>query len=205
MPGSCASHRQPIRRQICRTGHGDQIVHCLRFQRRYGQPDPENQIRTVSGHADGAKAKGARVIAAGKARPGIGPLFYVPTVLTDVNDEMEYARHETFSPVVSIYPVDSVEEAIEKPMTPNRLNASVGAGSTAEGEAIARRLQAGNRQRGRGVRVGVRQQRRADGRNEGFQSRTSTWRRRHPEVHRVANRSTAWVLNLGPHLGIPSA
>ncbi|ABK69825.1 succinic semialdehyde dehydrogenase [Mycolicibacterium smegmatis] len=104
----------------------------------------EDQIKTVSGHVDDAKAKGATVIAGGNIRPDIGPRFYEPTVLTGVTDEMECARNETFGPVVSIYPVESVAEAIEKANdTEYGLNASVWAGSKTEGEAIAAQLQAG--------------------------------------------------------------
>ncbi|MDV3129308.1 succinic semialdehyde dehydrogenase [Mycobacterium sp. 21AC1] len=104
----------------------------------------EDQVKAVSGHVDDAKVKGAKVIAGGNARPDIGPLFFEPTVLTDVTDEMECGRNETFGPLVSIYPVDSVEEAIEKANdTEYGLNASVWAGSKSEGEAIAARLQAG--------------------------------------------------------------
>ncbi|MGV9803604.1 succinic semialdehyde dehydrogenase [Mycobacterium sp. NPDC003449] len=104
----------------------------------------EDQVKTVSRHVDDAKVKGAKVIAGGNARPDIGPLFYEPTVLSGVTDEMECARSETFGPLVSIYPVDSVEEAIEKANdTEYGLNASVWAGSKTEGEAIAARLQSG--------------------------------------------------------------
>jgi hypothetical protein len=49
----------------------------------------EGQLKTVTSHVDDATAKGAKVIAGGKARPDIGPLFYEPTVLTDVSAEME--------------------------------------------------------------------------------------------------------------------
>ncbi|MCX5045098.1 succinic semialdehyde dehydrogenase [Aldersonia sp. NBC_00410] len=104
----------------------------------------EDQVKTVSGHVDDAKVKGAKVIAGGKARPDVGPLFYEPTVLTGVTDEMECARNETFGPLVSIYPVDSVDEAIDRANdTEYGLNASVWAGSKAEGEAIAARLRSG--------------------------------------------------------------
>lgn len=104
----------------------------------------EDQIKTVSGHVDDAKAKGAKVVAGGNARPDIGPLFFEPTVLTGVTDEMECARNETFGPLVSIYPVDSVDEAIEKANdTEYGLNASVWAASKAEGEAIAARVNSG--------------------------------------------------------------
>jgi succinate-semialdehyde dehydrogenase/glutarate-semialdehyde dehydrogenase len=104
----------------------------------------EDQVKTVSGHVDDAKVKGAKVIAGGKARPDVGPLFYEPTVLTGVTDEMECARNETFGPLVSIYPVDSIDEAIDRANdTEYGLNASVWAGSKAEGEAIAARLRSG--------------------------------------------------------------
>jgi succinate-semialdehyde dehydrogenase / glutarate-semialdehyde dehydrogenase len=104
----------------------------------------EDQLKTVSSHVDDATAKGAKVIAGGQARPDIGPLFYEPTVLTDVTPEMECAANETFGPLVSIYPVADVQEAIEKANdTEYGLNASVWAASTAEGEKIAARLRSG--------------------------------------------------------------
>ncbi len=114
------------------------------FSADMGSLISEDQIKTVSGHVDDAKAKGATVIAGGNARPDIGPLFFEPTVLTDVTDDMECARNETFGPVVSIYPVDTVEAAIEKANdTEYGLNASVWAASKAQGEAIAAQLQSG--------------------------------------------------------------
>ncbi|MFE3290656.1 succinic semialdehyde dehydrogenase [Rhodococcus sp. NPDC059234] len=104
----------------------------------------EAQVKTVSGHVDDAVVKGATVVAGGKARPDLGPLFYEPTVLTGVTEEMECARNETFGPLVSIYPVADVDEAVAKANdTEYGLNASVWAGSKAEGEAIAARVQAG--------------------------------------------------------------
>lgn len=104
----------------------------------------EAQVKTVSGHVDDAVVKGATVVAGGKARPDLGPLFYEPTVLTGVTDEMECARNETFGPVVSIYPVADVNEAVRRANdTEYGLNASVWAGSKAEGEAIAARVRAG--------------------------------------------------------------
>jgi succinate-semialdehyde dehydrogenase/glutarate-semialdehyde dehydrogenase len=114
------------------------------FSADMGSLISEDQIKTVSGHVDDAKAKGAKVVAGGDARPDIGPLFFEPTVLTGVTDEMECARNETFGPVVSIYPVDSVDEAIAKANdTDYGLNASVWAASKAQGEAIAARIKSG--------------------------------------------------------------
>lgn len=103
-----------------------------------------DQLKTVAGHVDDAVAKDARVLAGGRARPDLGPFFYEPTVLTGVTDDMDCARAETFGPVVSVYPVADVEEAVARANdTEYGLNASVWAASKREGEAIAARLRCG--------------------------------------------------------------
>lgn len=146
----------------------------------------EDQIKTVSGHVDDAKAKGAKVVAGGNARPDLGPLFYEPTVLTGVTDEMECARNETFGPLVSIYPVDSVAEAVEKANdTEYGLNASVWAGSKSEGEKIAARISSGTVNVDEGYALAFGSTRGPDGRHEGLRGRTPPRRRRHPQVHRI--------------------
>ncbi len=104
----------------------------------------QSQLDTVTRHVEDAVAKGATVVAGGKARPDLGPLFFEPTVLSGVTGEMECAGNETFGPLVSVYPVQSVDEAVELAnATEYGLNASVWAASHAEGEAIARRLRSG--------------------------------------------------------------
>ncbi|MEV0032132.1 succinic semialdehyde dehydrogenase [Nocardia sp. NPDC050793] len=104
----------------------------------------EAQLETVTKHVADATSKGAKVLAGGKARPDLGPLFFEPTVLADVTDEMECGRNETFGPLVSIYPVDSVEDAIRLANDSEYgLNASVWAESKSAGEKIAQRLHAG--------------------------------------------------------------
>lgn len=102
------------------------------------------QLARVSEHVDDAVAQGATVLAGGKARPDVGPFFYEPTILADVTREMILSFTETFGPVVSVYRVDSVEEAIERANnTEYGLNASVLVGSVKHGRAIARQLHAG--------------------------------------------------------------
>ncbi|MEE2035193.1 aldehyde dehydrogenase family protein, partial [Rhodococcus chondri] len=104
----------------------------------------EDQLKAVSGHVDDAVAKGATVVAGGKPRPDLGPLFFEPTVLTDVPEDAECYANETFGPLVSVYPVDDVEDAIRRANdTEYGLNASVWAATKAQGEAIAARVRAG--------------------------------------------------------------
>lgn len=102
------------------------------------------QLARVTEHVDDAVAQGARVLAGGRPRPDVGPYFYEPTILVDVTREMILSFTETFGPVVSVYRVDSVEEAIERANhTEYGLNASVVTSSTRRGKDIARQLDAG--------------------------------------------------------------
>jgi benzaldehyde dehydrogenase (NAD) len=85
---------------------------------KVGDPaDPATQIgplvndaalRRVSELVDDAVSKGAEVVAGGSAD---GPCF-APTVLKGVTPEMRIYAEESFGPVVSIVPVDGVDEAV---------------------------------------------------------------------------------------------
>jgi succinate-semialdehyde dehydrogenase/glutarate-semialdehyde dehydrogenase len=104
----------------------------------------EKQLATVSRHVDDAVAHGATVLAGGKARPDIGPYFYEPTILSEVRKGMTAFADETFGPVVSLYRVDSEEEAIEKANdSAYGLNFSVWTSDPKHGRRVAARLQAG--------------------------------------------------------------
>ncbi|HSK28004.1 MAG TPA: succinic semialdehyde dehydrogenase [Jiangellales bacterium] len=103
-----------------------------------------DQLRTVTAHVDDAVAKGATVLAGGRARPDLGPFFYEPTILSGVTDEMACAEEETFGPVVALYPVDSVDEAVSRAnATSYGLNASLWTRDTRRARDLATRLQAG--------------------------------------------------------------
>ncbi|MFG3044953.1 succinic semialdehyde dehydrogenase [Streptomyces sp. NPDC048241] len=109
-----------------------------------GSLTTEAQLKTVTEHVDDAVAKGARVLAGGKARPDLGPLFYEPTILADVTPDMTLCEHETFGPVVAVYPVRDDDEAVARAnATPYGLNASVWSRSSARGRAVAARLHSG--------------------------------------------------------------
>ena len=102
------------------------------------------QLEKVTEHLTDALGKGARLVAGGEARPEIGPFFHQPTVLAEVTPEMDVYREETFGPVVSIYPVATMDEAIEAVNdTEYGLNASVYCGDVKKGRQIAEQLMAG--------------------------------------------------------------
>ncbi|NSC23428.1 succinate-semialdehyde dehydrogenase (NADP(+)) [Streptomyces albus subsp. chlorinus] len=104
----------------------------------------ERQLKTVRRHIEDAVAKGATVLAGGRPRPDIGPLFHEPTVLEGVEPEMAVCGEETFGPVVSVYRFSEVDEAVELAnATPYGLNSSVWSGNARRAREVAARLRSG--------------------------------------------------------------
>ncbi|MCA1510426.1 NAD-dependent succinate-semialdehyde dehydrogenase [Bradyrhizobium sp. NBAIM01] len=60
-----------------------------------------------------AAAKGARVISTSQDQ-GFGPNFVVPTLLSDVTEDMLISNEETFGPVAAVLPFDSEEEVLAR-------------------------------------------------------------------------------------------
>lgn len=83
------------------------------FSMDMGSLTTPSQLETVSAHVGDAVSKGATVLAGGRARPDLGPLFYEPTMVAMAN------------------------------ATPYGLNASVWGRNGAEARKVARRLHAG--------------------------------------------------------------
>jgi succinate-semialdehyde dehydrogenase/glutarate-semialdehyde dehydrogenase len=102
------------------------------------------QLDTVTSHVDDAVAKGARVLAGGRARPELGPYFYEPTVLEGARDGMTLFRDETFGPVTSIARFSSEDEVVARANDSDYgLNFSLWTRDTRHGRELATRLQAG--------------------------------------------------------------
>ncbi|TDD20170.1 succinate-semialdehyde dehydrogenase (NADP(+)) [Actinomadura sp. KC06] len=116
----------------------------LDFKAEMGSLTYERQLDAVTRHVDQAVEEGATVLAGGKARPDIGPLFYEPTVLADVNGDMDLCANETFGPVVALYKYRDEDEVVARANdTPYGLNASVWTKNPARGRRLAARIQAG--------------------------------------------------------------
>ena len=71
----------------------------------------DKAVAKVEQHVADAVAKGARVVVGGK-RHALGGLFYEPTVLADVDDDMQITNEETFGPVAPLYRFKDEAEAI---------------------------------------------------------------------------------------------
>jgi succinate-semialdehyde dehydrogenase/glutarate-semialdehyde dehydrogenase len=104
----------------------------------------QRQLDTVTRHVEDAVKNGATVLAGGKPRPDIGPLFYEPTILDDVTTESAVCNEETFGPVVSLYRFADEEEAVARAnSTSYGLNSSVWSKNLRHAKAVAARLHTG--------------------------------------------------------------
>jgi aldehyde dehydrogenase (NAD+) len=76
----------------------------------------EQQLQTVMGYAEIGKKEGAKLLTGGN-RLDSGDhargWFYAPTVFGDCDPKMRVAQEEIFGPVVSVIPIDSLEQGIE--------------------------------------------------------------------------------------------
>lgn len=104
----------------------------------------ERQVAALESQLNDAIVKGATVLCGGKRRPDLGPFFFDPTVVVDVNTTMKVLQEETFGPLLPVMPVRDVEEAITLAnATPYGLSASVWSGDLKRGRDVAQRIDAG--------------------------------------------------------------
>ncbi|NWG18600.1 MAG: aldehyde dehydrogenase family protein [Chloroflexi bacterium] len=72
----------------------------------------ERELLRCEAQIADAVAKGAKIIHGGRRRPDLGPLFYEPTILVDVDHSMLVMQEETFGPIIPVMRVKHVEQAI---------------------------------------------------------------------------------------------
>ena len=102
------------------------------------------QLEIIQALVDDAVAKGARLLLGGKPRTELGPNFYPPTILVDVDHSMRITREEQFGPVMVIMRVHSEAEAIARANDcPYGLGSSVFTTDRRRAERIARAIHAG--------------------------------------------------------------
>lgn len=73
----------------------------------------EAAIKKVEEHVADAKSKGGEVVLGGQPHEA-GKLFYQPTLITGMNDDMKVACEETFGPVAGLFKFKTEDEVIAK-------------------------------------------------------------------------------------------
>lgn len=107
----------------------------------------EKGVQKVEKQVKDAVSKGANIAVGGK-RPDDETLkngsFFEPTILTNVNEEMDISYEETFGPVAPIFSFDTEEEVIEKAnSTPFGLAAYFYTNDLSKGYRVGQKLQFG--------------------------------------------------------------
>jgi aldehyde dehydrogenase (NAD+)/succinate-semialdehyde dehydrogenase/glutarate-semialdehyde dehydrogenase len=105
----------------------------------------ERELLRAEAQVQDAVSKGAQLIYGGKRRPEIGPLFYEPAILTNVNHSMNVMKEETFGPIVPIMRVKDADEAIRLANDSEYgLSAAILTKDLRRGEQLATRIQSGD-------------------------------------------------------------
>ncbi|MBI5958084.1 MAG: aldehyde dehydrogenase family protein [Chloroflexi bacterium] len=110
-----------------------------------GSMTNEREVRRCETQVADAISKGAQVIFGGRRRPELGPLFFEPTILVDVNHTMDVMREETFGPLVPVMRVSNAEEAVRLANDSQYgLSSAILTRDLKRGQRLARQLQAGD-------------------------------------------------------------
>lgn len=106
------------------------------------------QLDIVSEQVDDAVKKGAKVLAGGSGagkKNENGTLWYAPTVITDVTDEMSVMKNETFGPILTVIRVRDEDEALQRANSDGvNLTASVWTRDKGKRDRISAGLRAGS-------------------------------------------------------------
>jgi acyl-CoA reductase-like NAD-dependent aldehyde dehydrogenase len=104
-----------------------------------------HHVQRMTGLIQDAVAGGAKVLCGGNPRPDLGPNFFEPTVIIDVDSASRLFQEETFGPILAIQHVASADEAVARANDSRfALAASVWTADSTRGRAIAAQLRAGS-------------------------------------------------------------
>lgn len=121
-------------------GAGDDM-----FTDHVGSLTNERELLRAESQVADAVAKGAKVVHGGKRRPDLGPLFYEPTILVNVDHNMDVMKEETFGPLIPIMKVNDAQEALKLANDSEYgLSASIFTKDLKRGEELATQIESGD-------------------------------------------------------------
>ncbi|MCI0488858.1 MAG: aldehyde dehydrogenase family protein [Blastocatellia bacterium] len=103
--------------KVSRYEVGDGMTRAEKPKIRMGPLHTSDQRDEIEAQVDDAVSRGARVLIGGARPEGEDyerGFFYQPTILVDVTDDARVVQEETFGPVLPIFRVSSLDEAIER-------------------------------------------------------------------------------------------
>ena len=103
----------------------------------------DSQRHALAKQVDDARYKGGRVLIGGRTINREG-FFYEPTIISNVNHDMEVVREEVFGPAAPIIVVNNEEEAIREANNSEfGLGASIWTNNISRGIRLARQVETG--------------------------------------------------------------
>ncbi len=116
----------------------------LIVDRDYGPLISLNQLEKIEEFIQDATSKGAKILTGGKRVAGRTGYYFEPTVLANVNRDMNIMNTECFGPLLPVMKVKNIEEAITLSNNSNYgLGASIWTADNESGRKVAQKLNVG--------------------------------------------------------------
>jgi len=110
-----------------------------------GAMSSERQLKLVDDHVEEFRHDGAAILTGGKRNEKLDGLFYEPTVIANVRNDMRAMQEETFGPTLPIGTFASEQEAVDLANDSEfGLTASVWTKDLKKGKRVAGRIEAGS-------------------------------------------------------------
>jgi succinate-semialdehyde dehydrogenase/glutarate-semialdehyde dehydrogenase len=110
-----------------------------------GAMSSERQLKIVEEHVEDFRREGAKILTGGKRSESNDGLFYEPTIIANVRNDMRAMQEETFGPTLPIATFKTEDEAIQLANNSEfGLTASVWTKDLSKGKRIAKKIEAGS-------------------------------------------------------------